>query len=363
MYNNIKVIPVTDGGNPRSLYDIKQREDDFYIFPFSEDGDPNYKFHMNVKVENNSKETIQVKFTINWGDTHYQGDRKYLLLCTDEDNWQSFDAKIDGPLATVTVNVPPGTSYLTLHPRYEHARLGRLVSMLPKDTFNIDVIGITRMRRDILGIEVGNLNKRPIAFYARVHPYETIGSYFIEGMLKWLASGSTEASEFITNNHVIFVPMSNVDGVADGTNKLTHGGLNFSTNFRDSWEPEAIALKEYFTVKNPTVVFDLHSWNNPRDNMVTNDAVRGRVIYNAIHKAEKLFKIPVEIVYRHYPNAGVHHSCAYFADKIGVSFINSSWPHVGRNSSDLYAMGVLLLKATAESDRIANNTKSSNMIV
>jgi hypothetical protein len=358
MNRQIKVIPAADGGNPRNAHDIIKREDDFYIFPFSEDGDANYKFHMNVQVQNDSNETIPVKFTVNWGDEKYQVDRKYLLLCTDDDNWQSFDTEIHGPLAVATVDVPPGISYLSLHPRYEHARLSRLAASLPRDIFHVEVIGTTRMRRDILGIEAGSANIPPVAFYARVHPYETIGSYFIEGMLKWLAGGSAEAKEFIANNHVVFVPMPNVDGVADGTNKLTHGGLNFSVNFRDSVEPEAIALKNYFSAKKPSVVFDLHSWNNPRDNMVTNDPVRGRVVYEAVQKAEKLFTIPVEILYRHYPDAGANHSCAYFTDIVGSTFINSSWPHVGRSSADLYAMGVLLLKAIAEGDRIARNTGS-----
>ncbi len=348
--NYVSVLPEKDSGNPRNPHDIVRRENDFYIFPFSEDGDNNYKFHMNVKVVNESQKTIPTNFTVNWGDTMYQADRDYLLLCTDDDNWRSFVAKIDGPLSMAEVDVPPGISYLTLHPRYEHARVNRLVGTLPKDIFDVEVIGTTRMMRDILAIEVGNKDLQPIAFYSRVHPYETIGSYFIEGMLNWLKGLDSEVTKFIANNHIIFIPMPNVDGVADGTNKLTHGGLNFSYNFKNSVEPEAIALKEYFFKKKPAVIFDLHGWNNPRDNMVTNDTIRGRIIYAAILKEEKLFNIPVEILYRGNPSSGAQHSCGYFADTLGISFINSSWVHVGRNSENLYSMGVFLLKAIAEAD-------------
>jgi hypothetical protein len=259
--------------------------------------------------------------------------------------------EIDGTKAVGTGNVRPGISYLTFHPRYEHGRLLRLVNLLPRDLFNIEVIGTTRKRRDILAIEVGNKSKKPLAFYGRVHPYETIGSYFIEGMLKWLASGGSDAKEFISQNHIIFIPMPNTDGVADGMNKLTHGGLNFSSNFRRSIEPEAIALKKYFSQKAPSVLFDIHAWNNRRDNLVTNDGKRGKLVYGAILKEEKLFCKPTEILYRHHPMGVFDHSCAYFADTLGASYFNTSWNHVGRTSAELYAMGVMLLKATAAADQ------------
>ena len=353
MNNCIKVVPAIDGGNPRNDYDIIQRENDFYIFPFSEDGDNNYKFHMNVQLENSSKETIPTNFTVDWGDEEYQLDRTHLLICTDDDNWQYIDVIIDGTKIVGTGNVPPGISYLTFHPRYEYGRLLKLASLLPKDIFNVEVIGTTRKRRDILAIEVGDSSRKPLAFYCRVHPYETVGSYFIEGMLRWLASGNSEAKDLITQNHIIFVPMPNTDGVADGTNKLTHGGLNFSSNFRTSIEPEALALKNYFARKAPSVLFDIHAWNNRRDNLVTNDSKRGKLVYGIILEEETLFYKPTEIFYRPHPMGVYGHSCAYFADTLGASYFNTSWNHVGRSSSELYAMGVVILKATAAANHVA----------
>ena len=278
----VNVLPVVDGGNPRNAHDIIQRADDFYIFPFSEDGDPNYKFHMCVQLKNRTAKSVPTKFTVDWGDEVYQMDRTHLLICKDDDHWDYIDVKIEGTKVVGTGNVPPGTSYLSFHPRYAHERLIRLVNTLPKNIFTVETIGVTRLQRSILAIEVGNKSKKPIAFYARVHPYETIGSYFIEGMLKWLAGGSDEAKSFIAKHHVIFVPMPNIDGVADGTNKLTHGGLDFSTNFTPSIEPEALALKNYFSKKQPTTIFDLHGWNNRRDNLNTNDSIIGKQVIDVV---------------------------------------------------------------------------------
>ena len=346
--SSVNVLPVVDGGNPRNAHDIIRREDDFYIFPFSEDGDPNYKFHLCVQLENRATNAVPAKFTVDWGDEVYQQDRTHLLICTDDDHWEYIDVKIDGTKIVGTGNVPPGITYLTFHPRYSHHRLVKLADGLPKDIFSVETIGVTRQRRDIISIEVGNRSKKPIAFYARVHPYETVGSYFVEGMLKWLAAGSVEAKAFITKHHIIFVPMPNVDGVADGTNKLTHGGLNFSVNFRPSVEPEAVALKNYFSKKMPATIFDLHGWNNRRDNLVTNDNIMGKKIVDAILSDKKLFYKPLEYLHHHpYAWDAPNHSCSYFAEKLNVKFFNSSWNHVGRTSSELYAMGVSLLKATA----------------
>lgn len=361
MYDDIRVIPAEDGGNPRNSWDIEKREDHFYIFPFSEDGDGNYKFHMNAKIENDSKLNSKVNVVVNWGDTIYTADRKYLLVCKNDDEWECFDTISDGPCEKAEIIVPPGVSYLSLHPRYEHGRLDRLIKKLDKDIFNVKVIGKTRMRRDVYAIEAGNKEMRPIAFYARVHPYETIGSYFTEGMMKWLSGNTEETKMFLQTHHVVLVPMPNPDGVADGTHKLTHGGLNFSGNFRDSQEPEAIALRDYLGKMNPSLVFDLHSWNNRRDNMVTNDPVRGRVIYEELLKETGLFNIPLEILYRHYPMSGFKHSCAYFADVLRTTFINSSWPPMGRSAQNFYDMGVALLKATAKGDLAAGNENNEIM--
>ena len=346
MDNCIKVIPAVDGGNPRSEYDIIRRENDFYIFPFSEDGDQNYHFHMAVQLENESDKTIPVQFTVNWGDEEYQKDRDYFLVCTDDHNWSRFSAKLKGPESIGTADVPPGTSYLTFHPRYAFERFNRLVNRVPQDVFAIKIIGSTRMRRDILALEAGNNEaEKIILFMSRVHPYESISSYMLEGMIGWLSGGCEDAARLLKEFRILFIPMPNPDGVADGTNKLTHGGLNFEFNFRHSHEPEALALKNYIAKNIPTVLFDIHGWCNPRDNMWTNNGEMARKVYKTIIADEELFYKPVDLIHRTHAWGTPGHHCSYFADT-GLSFFCSSWDHRGRGSKEIYAMGVALLKAT-----------------
>ena len=351
MDSYVKVTPVLDGGNPRNGYDIIRRADDFYIFPFSEDGDQNYHFHMNVQIDNASGETVPVRFTVNWGDEEYQKGREYLLICENDHRWNYIDVDINGTETTGIGDAPPGVSYLALHPRYAHERFIRLIGGLG-GKYCVKTIGTTRKRRDITALEIGNKHRRPVIFYGRVHPYETIASYMMEGMVKWLDEQNEEVDGILNDNYIIFVPMPNPDGVADGTNKLTHGGLDFSGNFAVSSEPEAEALKKYFTDIKPGIIFDVHGWNNTCDNIQSNDATLGRFVYKTILDEERLFFRPVEMNYRSALRGAPNHSCLYFAKTLGCSFFNSSWNHVGRTAGDMYEMGVALLKAITASCKI-----------
>ena len=348
MDHRIRAFPVEDGGNPRNASDIVRRENDFYIHPFIEDGEPNYMYHLNVQLENSSNEPLEACFDIEWGTPTHMDARYYLLICTGDDEWKYLEeVKTEGTRTIGKGMVPPGTSFLCYQPRYEYGRLLRVADQLPKDIFTIKSIGKTRRKRDILAIEAGNPEKKTVAFYARVHPYETIGNYMIEGMFRWLSDGSFDAKQLLANSHLVFVPMPNTDGVADGKNRVTHGGLNFSANFRHSVEPEAVALKTYFAQQKPEVIFDLHAWMNTWDNLTSNDGKIGRAVYKAILAEEKLFFRPVEIRYYDVAWFVVDHSVNYFASELGVSYFNSSWHHYGRTAADIYAMGVVLLKATA----------------
>jgi len=344
----IRALPAADGGNPRNEWDIVRREDDYYIFPFSEDGDQNYHFHLTVRLENDSDETIPVKFVVDWGDEEYQSSRNYLLLCAGDHDWKYIKTEIKGAEIIGTGDVPPGTSYLTLHPRYAHERLIRLLNRLPDDIFTKTVLGQTRMRRDIPALCAGSGDKRTVAFYSRVHPYESISSFMMEGMLEWLSAKSGESKKVLSENRFVFIPMPNPDGVADGANKLTHGGLNFEVNFRQSAEPEAAAMKNFFFDIKPDVIFDIHGWCNPWDNMWTNNGPIGKGIHKILSDNEKLFFKPTEILYRKYPWGSPNHACSYFADLLGCCVLCSSWDHVGRTADDLYAMGAAILKATAD---------------
>ena len=70
-----------DGGNPKASERIIQASQTaFTIFPYSEDGDPNYKFRLEVRVRNTSSRKQKLTLAIDWQDTTYQRFRDYVFV-------------------------------------------------------------------------------------------------------------------------------------------------------------------------------------------------------------------------------------------------------------------------------------------
>ncbi len=350
MIKNIEVLTIEDGGNPRTMYDIMREEKGFLIHPFSEDNDGNYRFRLNVEIVNNSKEKIPVLFNIEWGDVEHQEARKYLLLSYSDDHWERFDTDINGTIASAIIKVPPGRSILCMHPRYEYGHFLKLVCTLPGDIFSIRKIGKSRKNRDVLAIEAGNKKKRPLVVMSRVHPYETIGSYFVDGMLKWLITNEEDAEKLLQENNIIFLPMPNPDGVAEGTCKLTLGGLNFEAGFYENCaEPEGAAVRDYLLEKNPSAILDLHGWMYDRDIILSNDPERGRTMYANLTSNTELFDKVIAMVYAKYPMFGREcNISAYIANKQGAVYFDTSWSWYGKTADILRNMGIHLLKVYSE---------------
>jgi hypothetical protein len=164
-------------------------------------------------------------------------------------------------------------------------------------------------------------------------------------MLKWLTGNDTEVKKFLSENHVVFVPMPNPDGVTEGTCKRTLGGLNFSTDGAITTEPEGIAVKEYFLKMNPISIFDFHGWMYPYDNIVTNDPIKGKTLYLNLVENKELFKTPIELRFSKYPWVGKQSNLGgLLVDKVGAVYYNSSWSWYERTAEDLFNMGICILK-------------------
>ena len=347
--HQLAVRIVDDGGNPRSVHDIAVNEDGIFVRPFSEDGDGNYKFNLCVEVVNPLEAGIETTVTIEWGETRYQPYRNYVLVCSEGDVWKRYEAKIDRSLSIATITVPKGKSYLGLLPAYPFNRLSSLLDKIDENPqIHVSTIGTSRYGNPLYAVQAGNTDKRPLAVITRVHPYETQGSFFIEGMLKWLSGELTNnkynLSDFLDKYHVVILPMVNPDGVILGTQKRTHGGLNISEDCADSPEPEAVAIRTYLYNMNPVVILDLHGWMNRRDNFVTNDSVRGQLLYDTFMSNKALFKYDIQKVISDYPEVGAEINIGgYLKDRCGANFINSSWSGFHRDLHEYHTIGITYL--------------------
>ena len=150
-----------DGGNPRNPSDIRETDDGWLIAPFSEDGDPNYKFRLDVDLLNESSDVVETDFTIEWDDEEYSNYRKYVLL-SQGDDWQKLPAEIDGTRAKLNVPVPPGRSHFSMHPQFNIADLNQMIEGLDKNVFRIGSAGKSLHDRDIVTIETGAEGVQPL---------------------------------------------------------------------------------------------------------------------------------------------------------------------------------------------------------
>ena len=90
-------------------------------------------------------------------------------------------------------------------------------------------------------------SKKYILAVARVHPAETVGSWVMEGFLRFISSKHPEA--ILLRNKFIFkiVPMLNPDGVIVGNSRTSMSGNDLNRTYISPSEekhPEIVALKE-----------------------------------------------------------------------------------------------------------------------
>jgi hypothetical protein len=341
----IRIILPEDGGNPREPDAVRETDGGFVISPFSEDGDPNYKFRLDVDLVNDSAEPADSRFVIEWDDEEYIKYRKYVLLSRGDD-WEKLPAAIDGTRTDVTLAVPPGTSHLSLHPPFTVGDRDRMVGELDGNAFLVDSAGKSLHGRDITVVEAGAEDARPLLVMVRVHPYESIGSYMMQGMLQWLNEGGEEAAVLLASHRFAFVPMPNPDGVAEGLCKRTVGGLDVN-GAALSDEPEGKALAAYFRGVSPQATFDIHGFMHQNDGFGTTDIVKGEAIRDRLRPLPQWEGKKLNCSERQETEGGAANLGQMATTECGSVRFGGSFSWYNRDARCLREMGVELLKAYA----------------
>ena len=144
-----------EGANPRRSGDIEQPAPGrVLIRPWSEDGDGNYKFCLNVKAINEGGAPERLTLQLDWDDIEYMDPRDYVLLGRGED-WQFLQGRCEGMVTTVDLEVPPGEWYLGLHPVYDLAMLEADRRRAVAAGLTERVIGKSRAGREISALSAG----------------------------------------------------------------------------------------------------------------------------------------------------------------------------------------------------------------
>lgn len=265
--NEITITGNFDGGNPKTPDAISQTAlEAFTIKPFSEDGDANYKFRLDIVATNRTADVKQIKLTIDWDEPVYQHERDYIYMKSEEDHeWRYAPCYIDATSTKCNLDLPPGETYLCMHPNYGyHDYLELIASITPNAIIKKNLIGVTAEDREIWCLRFRKDDKKPrkrLLVVSRVHPYETAGSYCALGIIElFKAPPGEKARRLLDVFDLYLIPMANPDGVYHGFGKLTAiSGIDLSKQV-ELTDKTCRVLKESIDNIMPDMYIEFHNW-------------------------------------------------------------------------------------------------------
>ncbi len=263
MEGRIRIINEFEGANPASPNAVERLGDsEFVIHPWSEDGDGNYKYYLNVRIVNEGASPRRADLSINWHDKKYMADRGYVRL-GKESFWHHFPGRMEDTTTYVHPTVPPGEWYLGLYPIYDLTMFAADRQKAVAAGFREQVYGQSYYGRDLYALSVGPDRAPTVFIVSRFHPYETAASYCASGVLEILAEDLAAHGPLTSNYRFVVVPMPNPDGVALGCPKRTReGGLDLPHEGYGSSDPAGKALTQLLNDNPPKGYIDFHGWND-----------------------------------------------------------------------------------------------------
>lgn len=266
MANSIEIFGDFDGGNPKDPGSIIQTGPKaFTIIPFSEDNDPNYKFRLDVKVINCSAETQTIALTIDWQEPRFNYLRNFVYSKNERDSdWTFLPMSASTERTLGEIELPPGETYVCLHPKYTYEDYLNFIRSIPKTEFlSKEKFGMSPENRELWLVKITGSTaklKKKIMIVSRIHPYETSGSFCAEGIVNHFLNHHLPFTSYNSHIEVFLIPMANPDGVFNGLCKLTSlDGIDLSKRISDS-DSTSRLLKEVIDEIKPHVYCEFHNW-------------------------------------------------------------------------------------------------------
>lgn len=356
MTNFFQITGDFDGGNPKSQNNIIQTAPDtFNIYPYSEDNDPNYKFRLDIKAYNLSSHTQRIKFIIDWKELKFNHFRDYIYIKHEtKSEWSYIKAKTDEPQTLCSVNLLSGETYLCLHPKYNYQDYVDFVSSVPEsELIKKTVVGRTAEGRELWMIKLSTKQspaKKKILLAARIHPYETAGSYCIEGIINHFLNQSSPFTFYNSPIEIFLIPMANPDGVFNGLCKKTAiSGIDLAKEMNSS-EPTWAALKEVIHAVRPHIYCELHNWmHKDSDGIYFLNWLQAKRFVRNMPRQEpfgKRWRTTLRKKVFAIPHRGFKRYCK---EEFGSICLSLEYPWFGRTVADMKKLGVDTLKALISS--------------
>jgi hypothetical protein len=169
----------------------------------------------------------------------YSYDQRHWHRFSEDEVTQNLDDEL-----IVRKKFAAGTVWIARFYPYTFTDLENFISSIASSpSIDIQVPGYTQQGRPIYlfkitdsGVPVSG--KKRIFLHARTHPAETSPSFLIEGMIRYLLSGTADAAELLAGYEFYIFPMQNVDGVVAGNYRSTPKSENLEVLWTfDSADP------------------------------------------------------------------------------------------------------------------------------
>lgn len=203
--------------------------------------------------------------------------RKFVrgVVSADGIAWSGLDgcaSDREGFAAEFAVPVAGGVVHFATLVPYTEADLERLLARLGRSPLaRVYNLGSTVEGRALPFFELGRADAPESVFLrARAHPWETGGSWLIEGLVDRLLDGSAASRALLDGVRFCVQPMANRDGVNRGMSRFTVTGMDLNRDWHPAvphdpvLAPENAVLALWFAEQHrlgriPRLAIDLHN--------------------------------------------------------------------------------------------------------
>ena len=268
----------------------EQNEDgvlDLYLAPDHERFSPNRQVtHWNFKIEvppEHVGEQVRLRFRSVSGcwsgqpNMNFVGARMMSAISDDGRDWEIVASEpAEGEQESTDVLVTlrgPVTQVAHLIPYTDTMLQQTLRELEPAPEVRIYPIGSTVERRPLEMVEVGREDApHRVLLRGRAHPWESGGSWVLEGLMRHVALDESEEAERIRRDLCFCImPMANKDGVCRGLCRFNLRGADPNRNWTTegispSISPETACLRNWLAAqqgpRKPGLAICLHNDNN-----------------------------------------------------------------------------------------------------
>jgi len=173
-------------------------------------------------------------------------------------------------LTPTSIEMPATSLFVARAEPYRVSDLNRFMDEIKASPLvKIGAIGKTVQGRDLEIIRVGrDVAPNRVFIRARAHPWEPVGNWVVEGLVRRLLKGDADAEKFLARYSVCILPMANKDGVERGGTRFNSQGWDLNRKWDKpadpQFAPENAALERWLDAeikagRRPSFAMDLHN--------------------------------------------------------------------------------------------------------